>query len=253
MPEIVVIKFDFNPKVYYFAPGEFDVKCGDCVVVETGGGPNFGTVALEKCVVDDKKIVGKLMPVIRVATKEDTEKHKKLVEKRNAAYPQIADKIRESGLEMKLVGAEYTFDGSKLIVYFTADGRVDFRNLVRDLASSFHTRIELKQIGARDECRMMGGIAPCGRACCCSDHMSEQGYAQDRRHGNRAHGRERNCNRSEPTQKDGARKSGGQKQRQHNRFGLRARRNKVQAQKSTAAKGSGRGRNRRYFKTRRLR
>jgi cell fate regulator YaaT (PSP1 superfamily) len=173
MPEIVGIKFDFNPKVYYFAPGEFDVKCGDCVVVETGGGPNFGTVALEKCVVDDKKIVGKLMPVIRVATKEDTEKHKKLVEKRNAAYPQIADKIRESGLEMKLVGAEYTFDGSKLIVYFTADGRVDFRNLVRDLASSFHTRIELKQIGARDECRMMGGIAPCGRACCCSDHMSD--------------------------------------------------------------------------------
>ena len=90
MPEIVGIKFDFNPKVYYFAPGEFDVKCGDCVVVETGGGPNFGTVALEKCVVDDKKIVGKLMPVIRVATKEDTEKHKKLVEKRNAAYPKFA-------------------------------------------------------------------------------------------------------------------------------------------------------------------
>ncbi len=173
MPEIVGVKFDFNPKVYYFAPGETSPVVGDDVVVETSRGIDYGTVVMPVSEVDDKKIVGTLMPVQRIATEEDKEKHKKLIEKRKAAYPQIAAKIRESGLEMKLVGAEYTFDSGKLLVYFTADGRVDFRNLVRDLASTFHTRIELKQIGARDECRMLGGVAPCGRACCCSDHMSD--------------------------------------------------------------------------------
>lgn len=173
MPEIVGVKFDFNPKVYYFAPGELQPKTGDDVVVETSRGIDYGTVTVPVSEVEDKKIVGKLMPVVRIATDADREKHEKLLEKREAALPQIAQKIRESGLEMKLVGAEYTFDGGKLLVYFTADGRVDFRNLVRELASAFHTRIELKQIGARDECRMIGGIAPCGRACCCSDHMSD--------------------------------------------------------------------------------
>lgn len=173
MPKIVGIKFDFNPKVYYFAPGDLELEVGDEVVVQTGRGLDYGSVSMPLSEVPDKKIVGKLMPVVRVATPEDKEKHDSLLEKRKTAYPQIAEKIRESKLEMKLVGAEYTFDGGKLIIYFTADGRVDFRNLVRDLASAFHTRIELKQIGARDECRMMGGIAPCGRACCCSDHMPE--------------------------------------------------------------------------------
>ena len=173
MPKIVGIKFDFNPKVYYFAPGDLELEVGDEVVVQTGRGLDYGSVSMPLSEVPDKKIVGKLMPVVRVATPEDKEKHDSLLEKRKTAYPQIAEKIRESKLEMKLVGAEYTFDGGKLIIYFTADGRVDFRNLVRDLSSAFHTRIELKQIGARDECRMMGGIAPCGRACCCSDHMPE--------------------------------------------------------------------------------
>ncbi len=176
MPKIVGVKFDFNPKVYYFSPAENDVKTGDDVIVETSRGQDYGTVVLPPNDVADDKIVGNLMPVVRVATKEDKDKHENLKNKRMEAYPKIAEKIRSSGLEMKLVGAEYTFDGSKLIVYFTADGRVDFRNLVRDLASAFHTRIELKQIGARDECRMMGGIAPCGRACCCSDHMSEYSH-----------------------------------------------------------------------------
>ena len=176
MPEIVGVKFDFNPKVYYFSPGELDIKEGDNVVVETSRGMDYGSVVLPRGEVSDDKIVGKLMPVVRVATDEDKQKHDKLMEKRKSAYPQIAEKIRESGLEMKLVGAEYTFDGGKLIIYFTSDGRVDFRNLVRDLASAFHTRIELKQIGARDECRMMGGIAPCDRACCCSDHMSDYAH-----------------------------------------------------------------------------
>lgn len=173
MPNVVGIKFDNNPKVYYFAPGELELSVGDAVIVETSRGLDFGTVSMPHTVVDDKKVVGKLMPVVRVATQEDVDKRNRLLEKRKTAYPQIAEKIRASGLEMKLVGAEYTFDGNKLIIYFTADGRVDFRNLVRDLASAFHTRIELKQIGARDECRMLGGIGPCGRACCCSDHMSE--------------------------------------------------------------------------------
>lgn len=176
MPEIVGVKFVFNPKIYYFSPGELQPQVGDDVIVETSRGTDYGTVAMPLSEVDNKKIVGKLMPVTRIATPEDKEKHKKLLEKRKTSYPQIAEKIRASGLEMKLVGAEYTFDGGKLIIYFTADGRVDFRNLVRDLAASFHTRIELKQIGARDECRMMGGIAPCGRACCCSDHMSDYAH-----------------------------------------------------------------------------
>lgn len=173
MPKIVGVKFDFNPKVYYFAPGELSLKTGDEVVVETSRGLDYGTIAMPESEVADDKIVGKLMPVKRAATEDDKSKHAHLLQKREEAYPKIAEKIKDSGLEMKFVGAEYTFDGGKLIVYFTADGRVDFRNLVRDLASAFHTRIELKQIGARDECRMKGGIAPCGRACCCSDHMSE--------------------------------------------------------------------------------
>lgn len=173
MPEIVGVKFDYNPKVYYFSPNGLQLETGSGVVVETSAGLNYGTVAMPVQEMDNKKIVGKLMPVVRIATAADTEKHAGLLAKRDEAMPQIAQKIRESGLEMKLVGAEYTFEGGKLIVYFTADGRVDFRNLVRELASAFHTRIELKQIGARDECRMMGGIAPCGRACCCSDHLSE--------------------------------------------------------------------------------
>ncbi|MDE6399179.1 MAG: stage 0 sporulation family protein [Clostridiales bacterium] len=173
MPEIIGVKFDFNPKVYYFSPNGLQPETGCGVVVETSAGLNYGTVVMPVQEMDNKKIVGKLMPVVRIATQEDVEKHAKLLAKRDEAMPQIAQKIRESGLEMKLVGAEYTFEGGKLVVYFTADGRVDFRNLVRELASAFHTRIELKQIGARDECRMMGGIAPCGRACCCSDHMPE--------------------------------------------------------------------------------
>ena len=173
MPYVVGVKFDNNPKVYYFSPNDLEPEVGQKVVVETSRGLDYGTITLGKSEVPNDKIVGKLMPVVRIATKEDDEKYLKLEEKRREAYPKIAEKIKASGLEMKLVGAEYTFDGSKLIIYFTADGRVDFRNLVRDLASTFHTRIELKQIGARDECRMIGGIAPCGRACCCSDHISE--------------------------------------------------------------------------------
>lgn len=176
MPKIVGVKFDFNPKVYYFDPRDLSLGAGDDVVVETSRGIDFGTVVMPLTEVENDKIVGKLMPVQRLATAEDKEKHSKLLEKREAAYPLIAQKIRDSGLDMKMVGAEYTFDGGKLLIYFTADGRVDFRNLVRELASAFHTRIELKQIGARDECRMMGGIAPCGRACCCSDHMSDYAH-----------------------------------------------------------------------------
>lgn len=176
MPEIVGIKFDFNPKVYYFAPCEGDIKVGDEVVVQTSRGLDYGYVTIERSEVEQDKIVGNLMPVVRIATAEDKSKHENLLAKRKDAYPKIAERIKSSGLDMKFVGAEYTFDGGKLIVYFTADGRVDFRNLVRELASAFHTRIELKQIGARDECRMKGGIAPCGRACCCSDHMSEYSH-----------------------------------------------------------------------------
>ncbi|MDE7395311.1 MAG: stage 0 sporulation family protein [Clostridiales bacterium] len=176
MPEIIGVKFDFNPKVYYFSPDGKEVSVGDNVVVQTSLGADYGKVVMPLTTVDEGKIVGTLMPVLRVATEEDNERHQKLLEKRKESLPLIAEKIRSSGLEMKFVGAEYTFEGGKLMIYFTAEGRVDFRNLVRELATCFHTRIELKQIGARDECRMMGGIAPCGRPCCCADHMSDYAH-----------------------------------------------------------------------------
>ena len=176
MPEVIGVKFDFNPKVYYFSPNGLSPEKGSAVVVQTSAGNDYGTVALPLTTVADDKIVGTLMPVLRLATGEDVERHEKLLQKRAESLPLLSEKIRASGLEMKFVDAEYTFEGSKLMVYFTAENRVDFRNLVRELASTFHTRIEMKQIGARDECRMKGGIAPCGRPCCCAGHMADYAH-----------------------------------------------------------------------------
>ena len=176
MPKVVGIKFKRSPKVYYFEAGEYDYREGGGVVVETARGLEYGTVSMMPTVVGDNDVVQPLKPIVRLATPADEAKVKESEEKRPQTMRIAAEKIEKSGLDMKLVDAEYTFDGSKLVIYFTADGRVDFRDLVKELASAFHIRIELRQIGARDECKMLGGIAPCGRACCCSDHMSEYAH-----------------------------------------------------------------------------
>ena len=176
MPKVVGIKFKRSPKVYYFEAGEYDYREGGGVVVETARGLEYGTVSMMPTVVGDNDVVQPLKPIVRLATSVGDAKVKEAEEKRPQTMRVAAEKIEKSGLDMKLVDAEYTFDGSKLVIYFTADGRVDFRDLVKELASAFHIRIELRQIGARDECKMLGGIAPCGRACCCSDHMSEYAH-----------------------------------------------------------------------------
>ena len=173
MAKIVGIRFKNTAKVYYFAPGKEKFKKGDGVIVETARGVEFGTVSIEVKEVDDSEIVQPLKPIIRKATQADLDRLKKNEEKAPEAVRVCNEKIAARGLEMKLINAEYTFDGSKIIFYFTAPGRIDFRDLVKDLASVFRIRIELRQIGIRDETRLLGGIAPCGRPCCCASCMSD--------------------------------------------------------------------------------
>lgn len=173
MPKIVGVKFRKSPKIYYFDAGKHEYKENCCVIVETARGVEFGEVKILPTDVSEEDIVSPLKPIIRVATDKDVEQDARNRRKRDEVYPLIEKKIEDSKLKMRLSDVEYTFDGNKLIIYFTADNRIDFRELVKDLASSFRTRIELRQIGPRDECKMLGGIAPCGRACCCSDHISE--------------------------------------------------------------------------------
>lgn len=176
MPKVVGIRFKKTPKIYYFEAGDYAYEPGSGVIVETARGIEFGEVALMPTDVPDEKVVSPLKPIIRLATSKDKEQHEALESKRDEAMRIAEEKIRNSGLEMKLVDAKYTFDGLKLILYFTAEGRVDFRELVRELAAAFHVRIELRQIGGRDECRMVGGIGPCGRPCCCSQHNLEYAH-----------------------------------------------------------------------------
>ena len=173
MAKIVGIRFKNTAKVYYFAPGKETFKRGDGVIVETARGVEFGTVTIEVKDVDDSEIVQPLKPIIRKATQADLDRLKKNQEKEPEAVRICNEKIAARGLEMKLINAEYTFDGSKIIFYFTAPGRVDFRDLVKDLAAVFKIRIELRQIGIRDETRLLGGIAPCGRPCCCVSCMPD--------------------------------------------------------------------------------
>ena len=177
MAKIIGVKFKNTAKVYYFAPaadGEtYEESSG--VIVETAKGLEYGTVVFGNKEVSDEEIVHPLKPVLRKATAED-EKNIAENQKKIPYAMEIANKkIAERNIDMKLIGAEYSFDGKKLIFYFTAEGRVDFRELVKDLASHFHLRIELRQIGIRDETKLLGGIAPCGRACCCSSCMPEFG------------------------------------------------------------------------------
>lgn len=173
MAKIVGIRFKNTAKVYYFAPGNELFNKGDGVIVETARGVEYGTVSIEVKEVDDKEIVQPLKPIIRKATKADEERLAKNEEKVPEALKICAEKVQAHKLNMKLINAEFTFDGSKVIFYFTAPGRIDFRELVKDLAAVFRIRIELRQIGIRDETRLLGGIAPCGRPCCCSSCMSD--------------------------------------------------------------------------------
>jgi len=171
--EVVGVRFKKAGKIYYFDPGDLPISNGDYVIVETVRGVEFGKVVVAKKQVDEKDIVLPLKKVIRLADQKDklvVEENKKAAEE---AYDICLKKVEEHGLEMKLVDVEYTFDRNKIVFYFTADGRVDFRELVKDLAAIFRTRIELRQIGVRDEAKMLGGIGPCGRMLCCSTFLGD--------------------------------------------------------------------------------
>ncbi len=173
MVKVAGVRFKTAGKIYYFDPDTFDVKNGDSVIVETARGMEFGTVTMDVQEVPETEIVAPLKKIIRIATPEDHKKHKENVKKKERALQLCQEKIDKHGLVMKLIDVEYTFDNSKIIFYFTADGRVDFRELVKDLASVFKMRIELRQIGVRDEAKMMGGIGSCGRALCCHSWLAD--------------------------------------------------------------------------------
>lgn len=173
MIKVVGIRFRNAGKIYYFDPKDFEMEVGSHAIVETARGIEYGTVLIAPREVEDDQVVQPLKPVIRVATEEDTKTVEKNREREKSAYKTCQEKIAKHGLEMKLVQAEYTFDNNKLLFYFTADGRIDFRELVKDLASVFRTRIELRQIGVRDETKMLGGIGICGRELCCCSYLSD--------------------------------------------------------------------------------
>jgi len=173
MTKVIGVRFRNAGKVYYFAPGKLKIYQGEHVIVETARGVEYGYVVLGVKEVEDDKIIQPLKPVMRVATPEDDEKAIKNREKEKEAFKICQEKIRKHELEMKLIDAEYTFDNNKVLFYFTADGRIDFRELVKDLAAVFKTRIELRQIGVRDETKILGGIGICGRPLCCHSYLAD--------------------------------------------------------------------------------
>ncbi len=173
MTEIVGVRFKEAGKVYFFAPRGFKIKEGDCVIVETARGMEFGFAASSNRMVSSTAIVSPLRPVLRMATKDDIDRYTQNKQLEQDAFPICQQKIKEHGLEMKLIEAEYTFDNSKLIFYYSAESRVDFRELAKDLASVFRTRIELRQIGTRDEAKMIGGLGICGRPFCCASFLQD--------------------------------------------------------------------------------
>ena len=173
MKKVVGVRFRNVGKIYYFDPKEYIVKEGDHVIVETARGVEYGKVVLTPRNIKEEDVVHPLKEVLRVATKEDEEREQQNRIKENEAFKICQKKIREHELDMKLIDAEYTFDNNKVLFYFTADGRIDFRQLVKDLAAIFKTRIELRQIGVRDETKILGGIGICGRCLCCHTYLSE--------------------------------------------------------------------------------
>ena len=173
MVKVIGVKFRNSGRVYYFDPGDLDIQAGQGVVVETARGVEYADVTMGVTEVEDDKVVSPLKPVQRIATDEDLRMRQYYWDKEKEAFPICEQKIQEHGLEMKLVNVEYNLTGSKVVFYFTADDRVDFRELVKDLAYVFKTRIELRQIGVRDEAKMLGGLGPCGRPVCCKQFLDD--------------------------------------------------------------------------------
>ena len=173
MVKVIGVRFRNAGKIYYFAPGKYEIKSGQHVIVETARGIEYGYVVLGTREVEDGKVVQPLKSVIRMATKEDEDVEEANKKKEKDAFKVCLEKIRKHNLEMKLIDVEYTFDNNKILFYFTADGRIDFRELVKDLAAVFKTRIELRQVGVRDETKIVGGIGICGRPLCCHSYLSE--------------------------------------------------------------------------------
>lgn len=173
MVKVIGVRFRNAGKIYYFAPGKYEIKSGQHVIVETARGIEYGYVVLGTREVEDGKVVQPLKSVIRMVTKEDEAVEEANKKKEKDAFKVCLEKIRKHNLEMKLIDVEYTFDNNKILFYFTADGRIDFRELVKDLAAVFKTRIELRQVGVRDETKIVGGIGICGRPLCCHSYLSE--------------------------------------------------------------------------------
>lgn len=173
MAEIIGVRFKPVGKTYYFDPQDFEINKGDNVIVETSRGIEYGTVVVGRKEINDDELLKPIKPIMRPAQQEDHERYRENRKKEKEAFDICAEKIKRHGLEMKLIEVEYTFDGSKILFYFTADGRVDFRELVKDLAMVFRTRIELRQIGVRDESKTIGSIGVCGRSLCCSKFLGE--------------------------------------------------------------------------------
>ena len=173
MIKVIGVRFRAAGKIYYFDPVGMEIKTGDNVIVETARGIEFGYVVLGSREVEEDKVIQPLKPVIRMATEYERRIEARNKEKEKEAFAICLEKIRKRGLEMKLIDAEYTFDNNKVLFYFTADGRIDFRELVKDLAAVFKTRIELRQVGVRDETKILGGIGICGRPLCCHSYLSE--------------------------------------------------------------------------------
>ena len=173
MIKVIGVRFKKAGKIYYFDPAGLDIEKGNFVVVETARGIEFGECVIGLKEINENDVIAPLKSVLRVATDNDIEKHNQNKEKEKDAFSICLKKIAEHKLTMKLIDVEYTFDNNKVIFYFTADGRVDFRELVKDLATIFKTRIELRQIGVRDEAKMLGGLGPCGRPMCCSTFLGD--------------------------------------------------------------------------------
>ena len=173
MTKVIGVRFRTAGKTYYFIPGELEIKAGDNVIVETARGVEYGTVVFGPTQIDNEQDYMPIKQVMRIATKEDDKKLLLNKVKEKEAFKICLEKIEKHGLMMKLIDCEYTFDNNKVLFYFTADGRIDFRELVKDLAAVFRTRIELRQIGVRDETKILGGIGSCGRALCCHSYLSD--------------------------------------------------------------------------------
>jgi len=173
MTNVISVRFRRAGKTYFFSPGELEIKNGDHVIVETAGGIELGEVVVGPHEVDDALIAAPLKEVLRLATEDDVAHAEQMREREKTAMRQCKEKIQEHGLDMKLIACEYAFDNSRILFYFTSDGRVDFRDLVKELAGIFRTRIELRQVGVRDETKLLGGLGACGRPLCCATYLND--------------------------------------------------------------------------------